>query len=92
VGSLVVIGLALLVFVFPTVAALVGPENRRAQLFLLTLLILLGQLGVAAAAVAQDRPPKPQSGQRPTHLAVTWWHSEQRYCGRVLATPVTVSG
>jgi hypothetical protein len=49
-------------------------------------------LGVAAAAVAQDRPPKPQSGQRPTHLAVTWWHSEQRYCGRVLATPVTVSG
>jgi len=29
----------------------------------------------------------PQSAQRPTHLAVTWWQSEQRYCERALATP-----
>jgi hypothetical protein len=36
-------------------------------------------------------PQVPQSGQRPTHLAATWSHSEQRYCERAFellrATP-----
>jgi hypothetical protein len=31
-------------------------------------------------------PQVPHSMQRPTHLAVTWWHSEQRYCERAFAT------
>jgi hypothetical protein len=28
----------------------------------------------------------PQSGQRPTHFAEAWWHSEQRYSERALTT------
>ncbi len=31
-------------------------------------------------------PQVPHSRQRPTHLAVRWLHSEQRYSERVLAT------
>ena len=32
-------------------------------------------------------PQVPHSMQRPTHLAVRWRHSEQRYCERAFATP-----
>lgn len=38
-------------------------------------------------ATSSTVPQVPQSGQRPTHLALEWWHSEQRYCERALATP-----
>ena len=41
----------------------------------------------ASTATSSTVPQVPQSGQRPTHFAVTWWHSEQRYCERALATP-----
>ena len=33
-------------------------------------------------ATTSTVPQVPHSGQRPTHFAVTWWHSEQRYCER----------
>ena len=49
---------------------------------------------MAAKATSLTVPHVPQSGQRPTHLGVWWWHSEQRYCERVFevrATDVTVS-
>ena len=44
-------------------------------------------LTAASTATSSTVPQVPQSGQRPTHLAVTWWHSEQRYCERAFATP-----
>ncbi len=40
----------------------------------------------ASTATSSTVPQVPQSGQRPTHFAVTWWHSEQRYCERALDT------
>jgi hypothetical protein len=43
-------------------------------------------LTAASTATSSTVPQVPQSGQRPTHLAETWWHSEQRYCERALAT------
>src|SRR6478672_7483937 len=43
-------------------------------------------LTAASTATSSTVPQVPQSGQRPTHFAVTWWHSEQRYCERALAT------
>jgi hypothetical protein len=43
------------VFVFPVVAALVAPSDRRAEFFILTLLFLPGPLGVACASIAQSR-------------------------------------
>jgi hypothetical protein len=52
------IGFALFViFVlwFPVVAAMVAPEGRGFEFFLLTLLVLWGPLGVACAAVANPR-------------------------------------
>ncbi|SBS74894.1 conserved hypothetical protein [uncultured Mycobacterium sp.] len=42
---------------------------------------------VAEPAISSTVPQVPHSVQRPTHLAVTWRHSEQRYCERALATP-----
>jgi hypothetical protein len=44
-------------------------------------------LTAASTAISSTVPQVPQSGQRPTHLEVMWWHSEQRYCERALATP-----
>jgi hypothetical protein len=41
---------------------------------------------VASTATSSTVPQVPQSGQRPTHFAVMWWHSEHRYCERALAT------
>jgi predicted Abi (CAAX) family protease len=40
---------------FPLVAAIVAPDGRRGEFFLLTLLVLIGPLGVACAAVANPR-------------------------------------
>ena len=40
-----------------------------------------------STATSSTVPQVPHSRQRPTHLAVTWRHSEQRYCERALATP-----
>ena len=37
-------------------------------------------------ATSSTEPQVPHSRQRPTHLGVTWRHSEQRYCERALAT------
>ena len=48
-----------------------------------------------STAASSTVPQVPHSGQRPTHLAVTWWHSEQRYCERGrgrFGHAVTVSG
>src|ERR1700742_3196822 len=39
-----------------------------------------------STATSPTEPQVPHSRQRPTHLAVTWRHSEQRYCERALAT------
>ena len=39
-----------------------------------------------SVATSSTVPQVPHSGQRPTHFAVTWSHSEQRYCDRALAT------
>ncbi|MFW3113875.1 hypothetical protein MHAE_08905 [Mycobacterium haemophilum DSM 44634] len=39
-----------------------------------------------STATSSTVPQVPHSWQRPTHLAVTWRHSEQRYCERILAT------
>jgi hypothetical protein len=36
----------------------------------------------AVSATSSTVPQVPHSEQRPTHLGVTWWHSEQRYCER----------
>ena len=44
-------------------------------------------LTAVSTATSSTVPQVPQSGQRPTHLAVAWWHSEQRYCERAFATP-----
>ncbi len=43
-------------------------------------------LTALSAATTSTVPQVPHSMQRPTHLAVTWWHSEQRYCERAVAT------
>jgi hypothetical protein len=43
-------------------------------------------LTAASTATSSTVPQVPQSGQRPTHFAEMWWHSEQRYCDRALAT------
>jgi hypothetical protein len=40
-----------------------------------------------STAVSLTLPQVPQSGQRPTHLAVVCWHSEHLNCARGLATP-----
>ena len=40
-----------------------------------------------STVTSSTEPQVPHSRQRPTHLAVTWRHSEQRYCERALATP-----
>jgi hypothetical protein len=53
-GTIIVIALVA-VFVFPVVAALVAPSDRRAEFFILTLLFLPGPLGVACASIAQSR-------------------------------------
>ena len=45
-----------IVFWFPFVAALVAPDDRRVEFFILTLLVLWGPFGVACAAVANPRP------------------------------------
>ena len=55
----------------------VGATDRRAG----------PPFSAVSTATSSTVPQVPQSGQRPTHLAVTWWHSEQRYCERALATP-----
>lgn len=39
-----------------------------------------------STATSSTEPQVPHSRQRPTHFAVTWRHSEQRYCERALAT------
>jgi len=46
----------LIVLWFPFVAALVAPDDRKIEFFILTLLVLWGPLGVACAAVANPRP------------------------------------
>ena len=48
--------------------------------------LIADPLTAASTATSSTVPQVPQSGQRPTHFAVTWWHSEQRYCERALAT------
>ena len=62
-----------------------------------------GEVGATARRVGRAVRPRParrprrrcprcrSPGSGPTHLAVTWWHSEQRYCERALATTVTVA-
>ncbi|ALA80252.1 hypothetical protein BTB1458_3981 [Mycobacterium tuberculosis] len=40
-----------------------------------------------STATSSTVPQRPHSRQRPTHFALTWRHSEQRYCERALATP-----
>jgi hypothetical protein len=40
-----------------------------------------------STATSSTVPQVPHSMQRPTHLAVTWRHSEHRYCERGFATP-----
>src|SRR5579875_1163295 len=67
-------------------AAEAGATERRAL-----------PLTADSIATSSTVPQVPHSAQRPTHLAVTWWHSEQRYCERALATdrrypPGTTSG
>lgn len=42
---------------FPLVAAWVAPDGRKLTFFWITL-FFLGPLGIAAAAIAQPRPPK----------------------------------
>ncbi|BBZ19459.1 hypothetical protein MGAD_37940 [Mycolicibacterium gadium] len=42
-------------------------------------------LTAESTATSSTVPQVPQSAHRPTHFAVTWWHSEQRYCDRGLA-------
>jgi len=41
----------------------------------------------ASATTSSTVPQVPHSGHRPTHLALMWRHSEQRYWERALATP-----
>jgi len=59
--------LFLVVAVFPIIAALVAPPDRRGTFFLLTLFVLPGPLRVACAAIAQSRrvytsdPPAPSA-------------------------------
>jgi hypothetical protein len=57
-------------------AGVVGATARRAG----------EPLTAASTATSSTVPQVPQSGHRPTHLAVTWWHSEQWYCERAFAT------
>ena len=51
------------------VAALVAPDDRKGTFFLITL-FFLGPLGIAAAAIAQPRPPRlplpGPAGQQPS--------------------------
>ncbi len=39
-----------------------------------------------STVTSSTEPHVPHSRHRPTHFAVTWRHSEQRYCERALAT------
>lgn len=55
VGILVLLAIWLLLF--PTVAAVVAPDDRRWTFFWITL-FFLGPFGIAAAAIAQPRPPR----------------------------------
>ena len=41
-----------------------------------------------SATTSLTVPQVPQSGQRPTHLGITWLHSEQRYCERTFEATV----
>jgi hypothetical protein len=54
-GGVITVTALVLILLFPTVAALVAPANRRAEFFVLTMFILPGPLGVACASVAQSR-------------------------------------
>ena len=40
----------------------------------------VAEAAAVSSTTSSTVPQVPQSGQRPTHLAVTCWHSEQRYC------------
>ena len=69
IGMLLIVGAILLLFVFPTIAALVAPADRRVTFFVLTFFVLPGPLGVACAAIANPRPaaastPKRGIGER----------------------------
>jgi hypothetical protein len=55
-AAIIIGGLVLLLFVFPTVAAFIAPEGRRQLFFVLTLLFVPGPLGVGFAAIAQSCP------------------------------------
>jgi hypothetical protein len=55
-SAILIGGVILAVLVFPTIAALVAPDGRRFEFFLLTLIVLWGPIGVACAAVANPRP------------------------------------
>ncbi|KUI41813.1 hypothetical protein AU198_11655 [Mycobacterium sp. GA-1199] len=57
--ALFVVGLILWIVWFPFIAALVAPDGRRFEFFLLTMFVLIGPLGVACAAVANPRPEQP---------------------------------
>jgi hypothetical protein len=54
-GLLLAAAAILLLIWFPLIAALVAPDSRRLEFFLLTLLVLWGPIGVACAAVANPR-------------------------------------
>jgi hypothetical protein len=54
-SGVILVTALVMILLFPTVAALVAPSNRRAEFFVLTLIILPGPLGVACASVAQSR-------------------------------------
>lgn len=71
-ASLSIIAIGVLVFLWvliAAVAAVVAPYDRRLTFFLITL-FFLGPIGIAAAAVAQPRPPYTFASKIPSEQAI----------------------
>jgi hypothetical protein len=64
-GLLLSAAAILLLIWFPLIAALVAPDRRRLEFFLLTLVVLWGPFGVACAAVANPRHSDDEQAASP---------------------------